>query len=412
MHVIYIHQYFSTKKGATGTRSYEMSKRLLAAGHQVTMVCGLGETTAHCYEHSQRINRMEIEGINVVCIAELFANRMGIIARARSFGRFARTATKVVKELQGDLIFATSTPLTVGIPGRKGARYHGIPFVFEVRDLWPDIPIAMGVKNPLAIGYMKYLERKTYFAADHIVALAPGIKDGICKTGYPAEKVSMIPNSSDCDLFIPSDDKHLDERFGEPDDFRFVFTGAHGKANGLEAVLDAAAELKRRGVKGIRFVFIGYGGQREALMERSRQEGLDSHVTWIGTIPKDELAQIMPRMNAGMMILKNRPAFYYGTSPNKLFDYIAGGLPVLNNYPGWLAGIIERSNCGKAVPPDDPKAFADAAIWMRDHPDELRQMGRNSRHLAETQFSRDILGQQLVETLERVHAELGRGRKT
>lgn len=404
MHVIYIHQYFSTKKGATGTRSYEMSKRLLAAGHEVTVVCGLGETTAHCYEHSQRINHIEVDGIRVICIAELFENKMGIIQRALSFGKFARTATKVVKDLKADVMFATSTPLTVGIPGRKGARHLGIPFVFEVRDLWPEIPIAMGVKNPLAIGYMRYLEKKTYHAAQHIVALAPGIKDGVCRTGYPADRVSMIPNASDCDLWIPNPDKKLDERFGDPDDFRLCFTGAHGKANGLDAVLDAAAELKRRGVKGIRFVFIGYGGQRDRLMQRSKDEGLDTHVTWIGTVPKDELAQIMPRMNAGMMILKNSPAFYYGTSPNKFFDYIAAGLPVLNNYPGWLAGIITQNNCGKAIAPDDPKLFADTAIWMREHPDELRQMGLNSRRLAETEFSRDRLGQQFVETLERVHA--------
>jgi glycosyltransferase involved in cell wall biosynthesis len=102
------------------------------------------------------------------------------------------------------------------------------------------------------------------------------------------------------------------------------------------------------------------------------------------------------------MILANRPAFYYGTSPNKFFDYIASGLPVLNNYPGWLAGMIDSHRCGIVVPPDDPRAFADAVVWLRDHPEELPAMGRRARNLAETEFSRDVLGEQFVRTLEQV----------
>ncbi len=407
MHVVYIHEYFSTMKGGTGTRSYEMSRRLMTAGHRVTVVTGLGETTAHFLEHTERVTHQDIDGIHVICIGDLFANKMGFLRRSTTFWRFAWSATKIVKGLDADLVFASSTPLTVGIPGMKGARHLGVPFVFEVRDLWPEIPMAMGaVKNPLLVWYLHHLERKIYFAADHIIALAPGIKQGICRTGYPEERVTMIPNASDLDLFEPTDDKNLqDERFGPPGDFRLVFTGAHGLANGLDAVLDAAVELKRRGEKGLRFVFIGYGGQRDRLIQRSRDDGLDAMVTWVGTTPKGELAKMVPRMNVGMMILKNSPAFYYGTSPNKFFDYIASGLPVLNNYPGWLAGIIEENRCGRAVPPDDPRAFADAVVWMRDHPAELREMGRRSRALAEREFSREILGDQFVATLERVYSE-------
>ncbi|MGD8450994.1 MAG: glycosyltransferase family 4 protein [Phycisphaerae bacterium] len=406
MHVAYIHQHFSTKRGSTGTRSYEMSQRLLARGHRVTMICGVNDATANCFDLRGRINELDIDGIQVRCIAEPYSNRMGFFRRVLSFGRFARTAAALVGGLDADIVLATSTPLTVGIPGMKGARRLGVPFVFEVRDLWPEIPIEIGiVRNPLLKWYLRRMERRIYFAAHRVIALAPGIKDGVCRTGYPAEQVSMIPNGSDIELFQPSDEPLRDERFGDPDDFRLVFTGAHGLANGLDVVLDAAGELKRRGVRGVRFVMIGQGREKERLQERSRQEGLDGLMSWVPPMPKEELAAVLPRMDVGLMILKNLPAFYYGTSPNKFFDYIACGLPVLNNYPGWLADMIGEHECGRVVPPADTGAFADAVLWLREHAAERREMGRQARALAEARFARGLLAEQFVDVLEQVGQE-------
>lgn len=406
MHVAYIHQHFSTRKGASGTRSYEFSRCLQEAGHRVSMICGVSETAAGAIPRTDGQRVLEVDSIRVHCVPEPYSNKMGFSRRLLAFGRFARAAERIVRRLNADLVFATSTPLSVGIPGMRGARRLGVPFVFEVRDLWPELPIAMGIiRNPLLQWYTRRLERRIYFSARHIVALAPGIQEGICRTGYPRERTSMIPNASDLDLFRPDDAPLEDPRFGSPEDFRLVFTGAHGLANGLDAVLDAACELRRRGVQGVRFVFIGEGGQRERLIRRSVSEGLAECTSWVPLVPKEELARLLPRMDTGMMILKNVPAFYYGTSPNKFFDYIACGLPVLNNYPGWLADMIREHRCGLAVPPDDPQAFADAVLWLRDHPDELREMGCRARLLAETQFSRAVLGRRFVELLERVHAE-------
>jgi glycosyltransferase involved in cell wall biosynthesis len=406
MHVAYIHQHFSTKEGSTGTRSYEMAQRLLRAGHRVSMICGAtsGATMAGL-PLTDRVNEFDVDGIHVKCVAEPYSNEMGFTRRLLAFGRFAKTAAGLVVQSRADLVFATSTPLTVGIPGMKGARRLGVPFVFEVRDLWPQLPIAMGIiKNPLLKWYTRRLERKIYRSARRIIALAPGMKAEIVATGYSGDRIVLIPNGSDIDLFKPSTQPLNDERFGSADDFRLVFTGAHGLANGLDAVLDAVAELKRRGVRGIRFVFIGRGGRKQALMDRSRAEQLDDLVCWVDPMPKGELARILPRMDVGLMILANIPAFYYGTSPNKFFDYIAAGLPVLNNYPGWLADMIREHDCGRAVPPGDPAAFADAVVWLRDHRDELPEMGARARKLAETRFARDILAESFVKTLEDVHA--------
>lgn len=403
MHVAYIHQHFSTKQGATGTRSYEMARRLLTRGHRVTMICGVNDNTARVFTINGRVSEMDIDGIQVRCIAEPYSNKMGPLRRMLAFRAFAATATRIVSSLDADVVFATSTPLTVGVPGMKAARKLGVPFVFEVRDLWPELLISMGVmKNPLAIWYFRRIERTIYAAARHIIALAPGIKEGICKTGYPAERVTMIPNGCDLDLFRPDDAPLDDPRFGDPSDLRLVFSGAHGRANGLDSVLDAAAELKRRGERGVRFCFIGDGGRKPQLVERSRREGLDELCCWVDPMPKAELARVLPRMDVGMQILMNVPAFYYGTSPNKFFDYISCGIPVLNNYPGWLADMIRANRCGVVVPPDDPRAFADAVVQLRDRRAELAEMGRAARALAEREFSRDRLGDQFVATLEAV----------
>lgn len=401
MKIVYIHQHFSTKKGATGTRSYEMSQRLLQAGHQVTLICGAYHHGNFQVGLKERIERQEVDGIDLIVINEPYANEMSFIQRLFAFGRFANEAKRIVKGLEADLVFCTSPPLSVGIPGMFASKRLGVPMVFEVRDRWPEGAIKIGVlKNPLLIWYATRLELKIYRAADRVIALSPGAADGIKSTGFPPDRVDMIPNGADIDLFQPSEKRLEDPRFGSPSDFKMVYTGVHGLANGLGAVLKAAAELKRRNVSGVKFIFIGQGMEKEQLMATTREEGLEELVCWIDPMPKDDLAEILPQMDAGLMILRNLPMYYYGSSPNKFFDYIASGLPVLNNYPGWVAGMIDDNKCGVVVPPDDPGAFADAVIWMKDHPEELKRMGAGGRQLAEREFARDLLGAQFVKALE------------
>jgi glycosyltransferase involved in cell wall biosynthesis len=170
-------------------------------------------------------------------------------------------------------------------------------------------------------------------------------------------------------------------------------------ANGLNAVLDAARELKARGRADIYLIFIGDGSSKPALQERARCEQLDN-CRFLDPMPRSRLAMAMSHAHVGLMILADVPAFYYGTSPNKFFDYIACGLPVLNNYPGWLAELIQKNQCGLAVPPGDPLAFADALEYFADHEEERRQMGGNSRRLAEREFSRAQLAARWVDFVE------------
>ena len=249
------------------------------------------------------------------------------------------------------------------------------------------------MKNPLLLWGMSILEWASYHAADKAIGLSPGICEGIKKRSRKNTPVAMIPNGCDLQIFSPNNRvprEQLNLEGITPDALLAIFTGAHGVANGLDAVLDTAAVLLKRQRTDIKFIFIGSGNQKAGLQERASREGL-TNCLFFAPVPKVELNTIVASADIGLMILKNIPAFYYGTSPNKFFDYIASGLPVLNNYPGFLADHITSSECGIVVEPDDPEAFADGLIQLANSSELRKKFSVNARKLAEQKFSRERL---------------------
>ena len=401
MRVLYFHQHFATPAGSAGTRSYEFARALLAAGHRVTMVCG-----AHAqsgldlpYDAAQGWHRGEVGGIDVISLPLPYANRDGVARRTWTFCRYAATATRLALTLEADLVFATSTPLTAAWPGLVAQAARGLPFVFEVRDLWPELPRALGLRNPLLLGGMEVLETAAYRSADAVIGLSPGIVRGIRRKSSPRQRVVMIPNGSDLEVFHPRLRRvGALPGFG-PDDFLAGFTGAHGPANGLDALLAVARELRRRGDRRVKLVFIGDGKEKARLEAQARSEGLEA-CRFFPPIPKADLGAVTASLDCGLMVLRNLPAFHDGTSPNKFFDYAAAGIPVVNNYPGWLAGLIEAQGAGVVVPPDDPVAFADALQALAAEPARRARLGAAARRLAEERFARATLAAEFVATLE------------
>ncbi len=362
MRVLYFHQHFSTLKGSTGTRSYEMAKALVASGHQVTLVCGTNSAaeTGLSGSYENGIRSGVVEGFRVIEFELPYANRDGLARRTWAFLRYACRGILIALRGDYDLVFATSTPLTAGIPGVVAKVLRGKPFVFEVRDLWPELPRAMGViTNPIVLLLMSALEWTSYRTADSCVGLSPGIVDGIVRRGVPSDKVVLIPNGCDLELFEPVGAAGYSGPGSSVIGFRLVFAGAHGIANGLDAVLDAADLLKKLGRQDLELIFVGDGKLKEQLVERAKREGLDN-CTFLPPMPKADLADLMRSCDAGLMILANVPAFYFGTSPNKFFDYISAGLPVVTNYPGWLAGMINDRDCSQS------ELSRGARGWYRD----------------------------------------------
>jgi len=398
MHILYFHQHFSTPRGSAGTRSYEMAQALIRDGHSVTMVCGSyaqGKTGLEI-PFTKRLRRGTVDGIDVIEFDLAYGNHMGFTQRLGVFAKFAFGSIWVALREPTDMVFATTTPLTAGIPGVFARWLRRKPFVFEVRDLWPEIPKAMGIiSNPIVLWLMSVLEWVSYRSANRLVGLSPGIVEGIAARGVEKERIQMVPNGCDIDLFANPSESWRPEGVRE-DQLLAIFTGTHGKANGLDAVLDAAKVLKQRGRDDIQIALVGQGKEKPALQDRALAEGLNN-LLFLEPVPKTQLTGLMAGADLGLQILYNVPAFYFGTSPNKFFDYISAGLPVLNNYPGWVAELIEDTDSGFTIPPDDAVAFADALVMAADGRKALKEKGLNARMLAEAQFSRSRLANRWVE---------------
>jgi glycosyltransferase involved in cell wall biosynthesis len=402
MHVLYFHQHFTTPDGAGGTRSYENARALINRGHSVTMVCGRSDRSALDlpWDAGNGWFRGTVDGIDVIALPLEYSNRDGLARRTWIFLRFALRSIGIALRERHDVLFATSTPLTAALPGivlkllRPRSR-----FVFEVRDLWPELPRALGMRNPVLLAGMSLLEWMAYRKADACIGLAPGIVEGIRRRAAVGLRVEMVPNGCDLDLFHPSKRAPLNLPGIAPGDFVAGFTGAHGVANGLDAVLDAAAELKRRGRRGIRLVLVGDGKCKPALVERAKRESLDN-VIFFPPVKKTEIARITASFDCGLQILANLPAFYYGTSPNKFFDYLSSGVPVLINYPGWMAELAREHGLGLSVTPSSAVEFADALESLAAETDRAKAMGGAARRTAEHFFGRPRLTEEWVKVLE------------
>ncbi len=399
MHLLYIHQHFTTPSGAGGTRSYEMARRLVDAGHQVTMVCGSykgGDTgILTAFENGRRSGI--VDGINVTEFDLSYSNSDGLLKRTRTFVRYALGASRIALTTKADMLFATTTPLTAGIPGILFKLFRRKPFVFEVRDLWPELPKAMGViRNPAVLLLLSILEWMSYRTADRLIALAPGISEGIKKRGVSAERILIVPNGCDVSLFSESHNQLNGFEKIKDSDFVALFAGTHGHANGLDAVINAAAVLQNRNRLDIKIVLIGQGKLKAGLKEKVAKAAL-TNIIFYNEMPKKDLVGFMQRADIGIQCLLNVPAFYNGTSPNKFFDYLSAGLPVITNYPGWIANLIQRNKCGFVVSPDNAQAFADALQEAADNPQMLAEMAKNSAVLGKIQFDRNTLAEKWID---------------
>ncbi len=405
MHVLYLHQYFATRKGTTGTRSYEFARYLIAKGHRVTMVASGLFNNEFPVPPGCKYGEVDYEGIHVVPIAAAYndpriGTSMSAWRRMIEFYRFAEVATRVGKKLtKPDVVFASHTPLTIGLAGIKLSHHFKVPFVFEVRDLWPEALVNIrALKNPLGIWWLRQMARKIYVSANHIIALSPGIKEGIIRTGIPAYKISVIPNASDLDLFRTDVDGSASRtRLGLGNRFAAIYFGAMGMANGLEYIIEAARILAERGKNHIVIVLHGDGGKRPELERLVHNYRLTNVVFSDFVTDKMAVARIVAGCDVCMTIY--RASKEHSWSPNKMFDALAAGKPILINVPGWLGELIEDNKCGRCLDSYRPEALADALQELSADQKLCKEMGANARALAEREFDRKKLADRLEKIL-------------
>lgn len=403
MHVVYIHQHFCTNEGAGGTRSYDVSRHLVAMGHQVTIVCGVldigGLPKIPWYK---LFARYRMDGFDVIVCNVLYSNAHRFVRRFWSFCWFAVLASVASLFVRkANIVFATHTPLTAGIPGFVASRCRRLPFVFEVRDLWPESDIISGnLKEGMFTRCIEALEVFLYAKADKILLVSPGFEKRLLERGYPAAKLKTILLGADGDIFRelhPS--ATFREKHGLDGKTVAVYTGVHGRANGLDYILDAAAFLRDR--DDIRFVLVGDGMEKPRLVMRARGMNL-GNVIFVDYVPKTELPGILAVCDIGLMILANvgeRPV-----TPNKIFDYMFCGLPAAVNFPGPTADMVRAEKTGVFVDPERSEMLAAQVRYWADHPDETAAMGERARQAAFAKYDRRRIAEQLAGTFEEVRA--------
>ncbi|MEX1198151.1 MAG: glycosyltransferase family 4 protein [Pseudohongiellaceae bacterium] len=398
MRITYLHQYFNTPKMSGGTRSYEMARRLVDMGHEVNIVTSWRES-----DERQGWFETTEAGITVHWLPVPYVNHMSYAQRIRAFFYFAWKASRKAASLPADVVFATSTPLTIALPGAYAARHQNVPLVFEVRDLWPEVPIALGaLRNPLSIWAARRLELFAYRSSARVVALAPGMKRGVEATSYPGNRVDIVPNGCD-DVAVGdatihnSPPWHAELPVGRK---CIAYVGTIGIANGVGYIPAlAAAGRQQMGNSAPFFIIAGDGKEMIAVREEARRLGvLNRDVIFLGAIPKSQIWGLLKSCCATIMTYDGPEILYRDSVSNKFFDSLAAGLPVFANFAGFSTLVAQSVGAG-CILSCNSHAGAKELISRVNDPVWMKAASSKALCLANDKFSRNRLASYLEQVL-------------
>lgn len=404
MRILLIHQAFVSPSEAGGTRHYELAQRLIQEGHNFTIVASnLSYLTGqHAIEGKGGLVREQtIDGIRVLRAYTYPALHKSFVWRIVSFLSFMLTSVwAALRAGPVDLVMGTSPPIFQAFSAWLVAFLRRKPFLLEIRDLWPEFAIDMGVlKNPILIRLSRWLERFLYWRATHIVVNSPAYRDYLIKKGLHKSKISLIPNGVDTKTFDPAaDGSAIRQEFGLDGKFVITYAGALGMANDISTVLRAANYL--RDDPKIHFLLVGDGKERVRLEAETKHLDL-SNVTFAGSRPKTMIPCILAASDACLATLQDIPMFRT-TYPNKVFDYMAAGRPTLLAIDGVIREVIETAQGGIFIPPGDAEALAEAARALSQDPEQGRLMGESARAYVAEHFDRDQQAEQLIVLVQRM----------
>jgi len=400
MHILLIHQAFATLDEPGGTRHHELARNLANRGHRLTVIASpVSYLTGTA--RPGRIPWVERQdggpGVKVLRAYTYRGLHRSFVHRVFSFLSFMLSSFVIglgIKDV--DLVWGTSPPIFQGITAWALARLKRAPFLFEVRDLWPAFAVAVGVlRQPLLIRASEWLERFLYRQARTVMVNSPGFTAHVQARG--ARPVVLLPNGADTRMFDPdADGAAFRQAHGLQGRFVALYAGAHGMSNDLGILLEAASLLRER--EDIAIVLLGDGKEKPALMQRAAQMNLDN-VIFLPPVPKNEMPLALAAADACIAILK--PVELYKTVyPNKVFDYMAVGRPVVLAIDGVIRQVVEQAGAGLAVRPGDPARLAEALRNLADNRSMGSEMGKAGRAYVEAHFDREKLADQLTELLE------------
>ncbi len=401
--ILYFTQYYPPEVGATQTRAQEMCSFLAERGHRVTVITEVpnhpsGVIPAH---YKGRLSERKLEnGVGVLRLWVWASPEKNFKSRMRFYLSYMGMAALAGILLRGkyDVIYATSPPLFVGAAGLVSALARRIPFVFEVRDLWPESAVALGeLNNRRAIAAAEKLETLLYRRASRVVAVTDGIRARLVERGVPASKTALITNGANTERFRydEAQARAVCGKLGLNDKFVAMYAGIHGLAQGLETLVETANILRER--EDIEFLFVGEGPKKSELLgikERLRLK----NIRFLPEVPSEEMPGYLSAADCAIVPLRNQTVFR-GALPSKLFEAWACSRPVVLSAAGEAAELVERAEGGLVVTPEDPTALANAIRHLASHKTEAQEMGRRGREWAVTHYSREKQACKLEELL-------------
>lgn len=397
--VLYVSQYFVSADQAGGVRHFQHTRALARAGHHVSVVTTYvthKERTVPERYRGRKVVREVDDGIEMWRTYSTPGYGRDMRSRVASYGTFAWwSAVAGARAPRPDVVVASSPSLPAAAAAAALAKARRVPFVLEVRDLWPDSAIEMGlVRDAKTIAIARRMERYCYRAADRIIALTEGIRDGIVAQGIDPDRIELITNG--IDLEIGADPTPATPPV-PADAVVAMYVGAHGTYSSLDTLLDAAEHL--RDTPSARIVLVGNGDQKPGLIERAAQRGLDN-VVFIDPVPKREVPAWLARADICILPYQDRELFA-GALPNKIFDYLGAAAPIIASAPqGEVTAVVERAGCGLCTAPEDGRALADAIRTLADDPARRTAMGQRGRDHALEHYDRRTLAGRFVKVVE------------
>jgi len=409
VHILFLTDNFPPETNAPASRTYEHAKRWVAAGHQVTAVTGAPNFPSgkiHAGYRNALWQRETMDGIDVVRVWTYITANEGFLRRTLDYVSFMVSAIVASPFLpRPDVIVATSpqffTPCAAWVVSLLRRR----PFVFELRNLWPDSIVAVGaMRETRVVGWLRKLEYFLYRRAARIVSVTQSFKRVLTANGIDANKIAVVPNGVDLDTYLPGPKpEDLARRLGVEGKFVAAYVGTVGMAHGIGTLLDAARALQGR--TDIAFVVVGTGAKQAALAEKSRREGL-ANVVFVGAVSKAEVREYWRLCDVAVVLLRDAPLFRH-VIPSKMFEAMGMERSIILGVKGESEEILLESGAGITIPPEDAVALAHSVAELADDRELCTALGLKGRRFASEKFSREMLAMRMLAELEQIGGSRG-----
>lgn len=404
MRILFLSHYFPPEVNAPATRTYEHCRQWVRDGHQVTVVtCAPNHPQGKVYKgYSNRIYQRETrDGISVVRVWTFVTANEGFLKRTLNYISYMCSAVIVSFFLpKADVVLSTSPQFFNGLAGYFVSKLRRIPWVLEIRDLWPESIVAVGAINRHAIITMlEWVERFAYRNADRIVPVTDSFKTHMQSKGIEAGKITVVKNGVDLAQFAPLDGMSaLAEELGVKGKFVVSYFGTHGMAHHLETVFHAARRLGSS--KNIVFLMVGDGAERQALVQMRDKMALDN-VLMLDQQPKSRMREFWALSNISLVLLKKSDLFKT-VIPSKIFESLAMAKPIILGVEGESAELLEAAKAGICIEPEQADDLAARVLELSQNPERCRQLGRNGRQYVMEHFDRIVLARKLASVIESV----------